>query len=50
MKALKRYLRMIFILYIVSFMIDGETGLLKATGHVTKVPSPVCLKLVQGKD
>ena len=28
---------------IVTFRIDGDTGLLEATGHVENVPSPVCL-------
>jgi 6-phosphogluconolactonase len=30
---------------IVTFRRDMETGRLSATGHVTEVPSPVCLKL-----
>lgn len=29
---------------IVSFRLDPKTGRLSATGHVTEVPSPVCLK------
>lgn len=31
---------------IITFRIDPETGRLKSTGHQTKVPSPVCLRLV----
>lgn len=31
---------------IITFRIDPETGRLKPTGHLTKVPSPVCLRLV----
>ncbi len=31
---------------IVTFRIDQKTGKLDATGHVTEVPSPVCVKLV----
>jgi 6-phosphogluconolactonase len=30
---------------IVTFRLDPGTGRLKPTGHVTEVPSPVCLKL-----
>ena len=31
---------------IVTFRLDKATGRLKLTGHVTEVPSPVCLKIV----
>jgi 6-phosphogluconolactonase len=31
---------------VVSFRIDSGTGRLKPTGHVTEVPTPVCLKLI----
>ncbi|MEM2500948.1 MAG: beta-propeller fold lactonase family protein, partial [Candidatus Bathyarchaeia archaeon] len=31
---------------IVTFQVDYETGMPKPTGHVVKVPSPVCVKIV----
>lgn len=31
---------------VVTFLIDSASGRLRATGQVTKVPSPVCLKMI----
>ncbi|HEU5317495.1 MAG TPA: beta-propeller fold lactonase family protein [Chloroflexota bacterium] len=31
---------------IVPFKIDGATGKLTATGHVTDTPSPVCIQFL----
>jgi 6-phosphogluconolactonase len=31
---------------IVTFRIDQQTGELSSTGHVTKVPTPVCVKMI----
>ncbi len=32
---------------IVTFRIDADTGRLQATGHITEVPRPVCLKMLR---
>ncbi|MFB3133349.1 MAG: lactonase family protein, partial [Rhodothermales bacterium] len=32
---------------LVTFRIDGPTGALVPTGHVTDVPTPVCIKMVR---
>lgn len=31
---------------IVTFRMDGDTGVLTATGHVTEVPTPACIKML----
>jgi 6-phosphogluconolactonase len=33
---------------VVTFWIDGDSGTLRATGHVAAVPTPVCLHLASG--